>query len=243
MKRIAIIGKGNVGTHLNRLFKSSNFKVDFLSARNLTHISDSYDLILITVADTYIKKLAESVSRMLPKFKGIVAHTAGSVDISVFNSLFNNFGVVYPMQSFSKDIPINNYSDIPIFIEGSSDNVTKELRDIVSVIFSKIYVLSSEKRLILHVASVFSCNFANALYMMAEDILSDYDIQFESMRPLIRQTSTKILSHTPVDCQTGPAIRGDMKIMEKHLQLLGKYPPLQEIYKNISTYIYHKFNK
>ena len=41
----------------------------------------------------------------------------------------------------------------------------------------------------------------------------------------------------PRESQTGPALRKDMKVIEKHLSMLRKRPEAYELYKKISDNI------
>ena len=99
------------------------------------------------------------------------------------------------------------------------------------------------KRKRLHLASVFACNFVNALYGIANDILTQDTIPFEVLKPLIGQTARKIQEHSPETCQTGPAVREDLKVINEHLESLKENPELQLVYKVISDRIMNKRKK
>lgn len=241
MNKIAIIGKGNVGSHLFKALSNTSLTVDIFAARSLSTLSPSYDIILLTVTDTEIENIAGKVDRLVPDFNGIVAHCAGSIDLSPLTTYFKNTGVLYPLQTFNKNIRMERYDEIPFFIEGNSDFVTKELLKLASLISSKVTVLTSFQRLKLHIASVLSCNFANALYLMSKDILDKADISFDYLLPLIEQTTAKVMLNSPEDCQTGPARRGDQIVIEKHLRNLDHNSYSHNLYKLLSTYIADKF--
>lgn len=242
MTKAAIIGKGNVGTHLAKAFDGDIVSIDMFSSREVDRLTDEYTFIILAVRDTDIVKIGETVSEILPDFNGIVAHCAGSVDMEVLKSFFKNYGVFYPMQSFSKNIPILNYREIPLFIEGNNTDTEKRLMELAAVLSDNVRALNSEQRLKLHTASVMSCNFVNALYIMSEEILDKTGLPFDVLRPLIRKTTEKIMTHSPAECQTGPAIRGDKIIMEKHLDGLKDFPSIYNIYEEASSYIFNKFH-
>lgn len=244
MKKITIIGKGNVGTHLFKILSTKDIEVCQVDSRTLKNLSDNQDLIIIAVSDSSIGEVAKRISFTLHNFEGTVVHTAGSVNMDILSPYFKNFGVAYPMQTFTKEIEIPNYSEIPFFIEANNKFSLKEIKSVVTLISNNIYELSSEKRLKLHAASVFSCNFSNALYMMACDILKEIDLPFDILAPLIRQTSEKAISTgNPMKCQTGPARRGDTVTIDKHLGALSESEREATIYKMLSEYIYDKFSK
>lgn len=244
MERIAIIGRGNVGRHLKNAFdRAKHCQVDLIDSRLLIGLSADYDILLITVSDKAIEEVAKNIAARLRDFKGIVAHTAGSVPISVFSPLFRNYGVLYPLQTFSRDIPILDYSQIPFFIEASDETVLSSLDNLAGMVSSHIYHYDSKMRKSLHLASVFACNFTNAMFCIAEELLASRGIPFEVLHALIGQTAIKVTQDSPFRCQTGPAVRGDVKVMGEHLSLLREYSPqFIEIYNLLSRYIQNKFD-
>lgn len=55
-------------------------------------------------------------------------------------------------------------------------------------------------------------------------------LPFEALRPLIRETAAKIETLSPAEAQTGPAVRYDKNVMQKHIDLLDD-PDEKEIYR------------
>lgn len=214
-----------------------------IDSRTLIGIHNDYDLILLTVSDKAITVVAERVSQILKDYQGVVAHTAGSVSMEILAPFFKNYGVFYPLQTFSKDIGISDYREIPVFIEGNDHRNTCVLKDIARKIFDAVYDYSSVKRKKLHLASVFACNFSNAMFSIAEDILSKENIPFPVLHALIRMTAMKVMTDSPYCSQTGPARRGDHETLNEHIQDLSSYPELQSIYRLVSSYIENKYRQ
>jgi predicted short-subunit dehydrogenase-like oxidoreductase (DUF2520 family) len=100
--------------------------------------------------------------------------------------------------------------------------------------------ISSEQRSIIHLAAVFSCNFTNHMYVLAEEILKKNNMSFDILKPLLMETVAKIKDHDPNEIQTGPARRNDLPVIEKHLQMLAQFPEYAEIYKLITQSIVNK---
>ena len=100
---------------------------------------------------------------------------------------------------------------------------------IAQKISTNVSVLNSEKRQILHISAVFACNFVNYMYTIASDLLESNDIPFEVIRPLIMETAEKVMTMEPEKAQTGPAMRFDENIIEKHLELLDSNKDYQGI--------------
>lgn len=238
--KIGIVGTGNVGTHLQKAFSSNGCSAHSINSRSFEGLTGKETLLLITVKDEAIGEVAQKLAEKLNGFSGVVAHTSGSVSMAVLSSYFRNYGVFYPLQTFSKEIDIKNYRTIPVFTEGSTLQVLELLDRYAIMISDYVEQLDSSTREYLHLASVFACNFVNSMYTIAEDMLYTKKLPFSFLHSLILQTAMKAISAPPHCCQTGPAKRGDNSILEKHRHLLSQQPELKEIYNRISEYIYRR---
>ncbi len=167
--------------------------------------------------------------------------TQGSMSIDCFKDSVQRYGVFYPMQTFSKTKNVS-FENIPIFIEGNSEAVEEDIRTLAESITKRVISLSSEKRKYLHLAAVWACNFTNHCYSIASDILSEQGIPFDVMLPLIDETTNKIHTMSPLQAQTGPAVRWDQNVIDKQMALMESHPSLQAIYERLSNDI-HSHNK
>lgn len=242
---IVFIGAGNVATHLAVSLKNAGENILQIFSRttdsarllaqklnadytdNIAAITPDADAYFYTVTDNALPLLIEKIRIK----NGIHIHTAGSIPIDIFAQKQKNYGVLYPLQTFSKNKKID-LNDTPIFIESSNENVGKALSYIAQKLSSKIYTISSEERERIHLAAVFACNFTNHMFAIAEKLSGN--IPFEVFLPLIDETIQKIREIPPSEAQTGPAKRNDTSIIEKHLKLLTPTPEWQRIYKMIS---------
>ncbi len=248
--RIVFIGSGNVATHLAVALKASGNEIiqvysrTFENAKILAVKTGAVPVndigSIFCDADLYIFSVKDDalpiVISQMPRTNGIWAHTAGSVPLNVFSLFKEKYGVIYPLQTFSKDRGLN-FSEIPLFIEGDCDDTTRTLLALAKTISSNVQYLPGYKRLYLHLAAVFACNFANHMYALASDIVSNEDIQFDILKPLIAETAAKVMEMQPVAAQTGPAVRFDEKVMKKHLELIPD-PMIREIYSLLSKSIH-----
>ncbi|MFO8001690.1 MAG: DUF2520 domain-containing protein [Marinilabilia sp.] len=254
IRSIVLFGTGNVGTHLARALVESGFELRQIYNRtpdhateapipnsvsaisNLKEADTTADLWLISVTDEAIVTIAEN----LPDFDGIVAHTAGSVPIDTL-SRFPYRGVFYPFQTLSKMREVD-YSEVPFLVEGSDAGTTRRLLRLAGILSASVSEADSALRAKLHIAAVLACNFVNHLYTLSADLLEENGLSFKYLTPLIKETTQKVLYMSPQAAQTGPAIRNDKTIIEKHLARLNDKPSLQEIYRLLSQDIlrYHK---
>jgi predicted short-subunit dehydrogenase-like oxidoreductase (DUF2520 family) len=239
--KIAIIGKGNVGTHLNKIFTEHNINVILVESRTLANIPLDANLYIIAVKDDAIPDVANALKKTGIKDDSIVAHTSGSVGISILSTLFNNTAVFYPLQTFSKTVAVD-FTKITFFIETNNDNTFCSLQNIAYMIGASSCYADSNRRKQLHIAAVICCNFVNHLWTIADEYIEQAGIDPIVLRPLIEETFNKIITTRPAEAQTGPARRGDIKIIESHIETLANNKPLQEIYRILSNSILTRYN-
>lgn len=253
--KIALIGAGNVATCLgprlkeagheitavySRTVESARILADRLGATFTTDLKavPASDAAIVMLKDDALKELAPAIADSLKD--SLLLHTAGSVPMDIwYTAGAMKYGVLYPMQTFSKTSVID-WSQVPLFIEGSSDPVLESIKQLALSISPDVTPLSSEGRKKLHLAAVFTCNFSNHMYAIAEQLLADEGVPFRVMLPLVRETARKVETMSPKDAQTGPAIRGDRKVIDEHLALLKDNPEFAELYRLISTDINRK---
>jgi predicted short-subunit dehydrogenase-like oxidoreductase (DUF2520 family) len=168
--------------------------------------------------------------------EGLVVHTAGSVSLEVFKGRAKNYGVIYPLQTFTRGKPVD-FSSIPLFIEANDNRNLEKLKYLSEKVTGKVYTADSETRAYLHLAAVFASNFTNHILALAEMVLLERNLPFNILKPLIEETVAKALYMSPRQAQTGPAFRHDKPILEKHLDMLAGHPEIKELYRLISESI------
>lgn len=252
MVKVCIIGSGNVAQHLIAAFANSGStdlvqvfardasKVSHLLPHsaitdNLTDLADA-DLYIISVTDSAIA----DVSAGLPFSGRLVAHTSGSVPIDAIDGK-NRKGVFYPLQTFSKNKPVN-FKEIPLCIEAEHEPDYSILEQAAKAISDQLYRIDSKQRKALHVAAVFVNNFTNHLYQIGNEICEDNNIPFDILKPLIAETANKIRLLSPKDAQTGPAKRHDTQTIEAHLEFL-KDTDLRNLYSILTQSIINNGKK
>lgn len=235
MIKIGIIGSGNVAQNLILEFQKSinngaEIEITSVFSRNNKALSNLLDSSLIcsnwdnlNEADLYIIAISDSaiaeVSGEIPFKNKLVVHTSGAVSINAINSK-NRKGVFYPVQTFSKNIPVD-FNTIPICIESEEEKDLILLKKIANLISNSVFEINSKQRKALHVAAVFVNNFTNNLYKIGNDICKVNSIPFEILHPLIKETANKINQLSPEDAQTGPAKRNDLETINSHLDFLS----------------------
>lgn len=230
MISVVILGAGNVATHLFKGFKKTN-KVSViqwynrsLSAiqpyKNLVDITD--DIKELKDADVYILAVSDDViselSSQLPFENKLVVHTSGSVGVYDLDRKHHR-GVLYPLQSFTKDAEIN-FDNVPICYETIHKKSYPILKELANGLGSPTKQINSDQRRVLHLAAVFVNNFTNQLYRIGHEITESEGAEFDLLKPLIVETAKKIEDLSPFKAQTGPAKRNDKKTIKKHINSL-----------------------
>lgn len=222
-RNITIVGLGNVGSNLLRELskknlpvnqivttQSVNYKID--TTNDLTEIKKD-NLVIICVPDHDIS----DVLNQIPK-ECEVAYTSGAVTINSLPSRAR-LGVFYPLQTFSKDREVK-FDNIPILIESNNSEFTQELLELAKQISNNVKEVDSEYRKKLHLSAVYVNNFTNHIIYLAEQKAIENNVDFELLRPLLKETIDKLSSYSSYDAQTGPARRNDYNTIDAHYLLL-----------------------
>jgi predicted short-subunit dehydrogenase-like oxidoreductase (DUF2520 family) len=246
---VSIIGSGNVATHLAKILRNTGFVIRNIYSRNfnnatqlaneveaapVSNIKDllPVDIVIICVSDSAI----EQVCNQITLNQALIVHTSGSTSIDILRN-HKNYGVFYPFQTFSKNTQID-FSKVPVFIEANTSDNEEKLTSVASKISSSVKKLTTENRLKLHLAAVFANNFANHMFSIAHDIITEANLPFEILNHLIHETTSKAISSgNPSEVQTGPAVRNNTNIMELHKEILANKPLYQKIYTFVSSSI------
>ncbi len=256
--KIVLIGAGNVATHIatalakrdmapvqvwSRTEESANTlaaKIGSQPVIDIVNIVDDADIYIFSVVDKALDAVVAEVCRHIKR--GICVHTAGTMSMDVFAGRCTNYGVLYPMQTFSRQKEVD-FSVIPCFVEASDRETLDQISCLAHLLSERVYELSGDDRRWLHVAAVFACNFSNACYAMADHILKKHGLDFSVMLPLVDETTGKLHRLEPVEAQTGPAARKDYNVMDKHVAMLDNEPRLKEVYRLMSDMIIEQQNK
>lgn len=167
--RVVFVGAGNLATRLSLEMRKSGMSI----GQVYSHISEHAKILadelgcgwtvvpeeIVEDADLYVFSLKDAVlqdviARVKPN-NGLWVHTAGSMPISVFEGFTARYGVVYPLQTFSKSREVD-FKKIPFFLEANSSEDEKVLGEVARALSCDVRFLSSEKRKNLHLAAVFA---------------------------------------------------------------------------------------
>lgn len=252
--KVVIIGTGNTATVLGKKLRLAGhnivqvfgrdssdasalaYELDTESTNYWNVVNRAADLYIIAVSDFAVGEIIKELN--FPE--KTVVHTAASVSIDIFKEKADHYGILYPLQTLSKnskDIP-----DVPFIIDASDPKTLLMLDELAHTMSNQVVRANDIDRVKLHLAAVFCNNFVNHLYSLAENYCIREGLDFRLLQPLILETAMKIQNESPANVQTGPAERHDEETIQTHMILLAKYPHLQEIYSVITGSIANSGN-
>jgi predicted short-subunit dehydrogenase-like oxidoreductase (DUF2520 family) len=237
-ERIVLIGTGQVASVLLKVLHDSGHEIRQVLGRNkakteelarsagaeplvgdYARIHPYATLYIIAVSDDAIKE----VVAQLPDLKGMVVHTSGSVSSRVIMARYANWGVFYPLQTFTQGRTLD-FNKIPIVTIAASRLLEDKLKELAASIGSKAHVMSDEDRRHLHLAAVMVNNFTNHLLTLAGDYLKARGLDDKLLDSLAFETVSKAIAKGAPNSQTGPAKRGDSGTLSQHLEMLQEQP-------------------
>lgn len=247
--RIGFLGAGKVGCSLGRYFSQTHELVgyaskSFSSAEEAARLTSSAafgsaadlvsccDALFITTPDSRIEgawaslKSAAQENRRLLEGK-IVCHCSGAMPSTVFTEA-TTLGVsvysVHPLFAISsKNVPVGELSKAFFAIEGSTNRIST-VTSLVAELGNPYQVINTEEKARYHAAAVLASNQVVALYRLACNELCRCGFNSESaekaLAPLFLGNAEHIAHDGTVAALTGPAERGDLATIEKHLACL-----------------------
>jgi len=251
--KIAIIGTGNVGTWLFKTLQNqSNLHVVSISSRKIETLPKNFDFYIFALKDDIYEVVLLQIAFKMPH----AAHTSGSLSQNILAPFAEQYGVLYPYQTIKKKkrewengdgrISPSNFEgvpkgrsslcQIPICIETSDPDFENTLSQWANSTFNSVYKISEKQRFAMHLAAVFASNFTNAMYDVAYQIFKENNLDWSLIFPLLENTLEKAKHNDPHSVQTGPAVRGDTSIMEKHCNALYD-ESLKNLYRLVSEII------
>ena len=254
IKNISIIGTGNVAWHLGNAFAKAGIEIKHVAGRDhdkAKQLSEllgcksfgiieeeipESDLYILAVKDDVIRTVFEKIYK-----KGrFIVHHAGAIKGDILAMQDNNYGVIWPMQTLTKNNDIDLQQTL-IAVSGNSKETQLMLKELASQISSRIIEVSDEQRAIMHLSAVWINNYTNHMYDIAYHLLKENNLSLEYFYPLMEEHLKKIKEISPDQLQTGPAIRGDMATLAKHKSMLNNHKEWKELYDTLAKSILHKY--
>ncbi len=250
---VTIIGSGNVATVMGKVLTEKGHTIAEVYSRDAMHAADlakqlqakavtdsklldrTSDVYIIAVADNALAEIASQLSLQ----NKLVIHTAGSVSKEILKTVSDRYGVLWPMKMIRK--PMNTLEPVTIVVDGNSESVTSELEKFARLFSTTITRADDAMRSKMHMLAAILSNFTNHLYHLAADYCEAEHIDFSVFYPIIEETVQQIHGAHPRNVQAGPAFRGDGLTIDKHVEILAKYPQIRKVYEAMTESIQESF--
>ena len=256
IKTISFIGSGNVATHLAVTLNAKGFTIDTILSQTLQNATElaskvhargidqlnqldqTSDLYIISLKDDVIDAYLEGLNLK----EKLLVHTSGSYETTKLAKFSSKTGSFYPLQTFNKDISVD-FSTIPIIIESENAETIESLFAIAKRLTENIHILTAAQKKALHISAIGINNFTHFILSKSKEYCSVNNIDFSLLTPLLKQTIESFSNEEkPLKKQTGPARRGDLTIIENHIEALSGDKEFQALYKDLSQYILSEFH-
>ncbi len=255
LKKIAIIGCGNVAWHLaEKLRREKNTELSIYNHKankeldlfknefgatvfpSIKKVMLDADVYFICVSDSAIASVISTLSYLKPTSTLLI--TSASFNFTEVKSKLKNISIFYPIQTFSKEDEIK-WKDTTLVIDSNSKLAEQKALSYALLFTKDLLKLNYQQRLKLHLSAVLVNNFTNSLYVEADKIVQSIreDLDVRLLLPLIKQGTKKLKRMPPKEAQTGPAKRKDDLVMKKHLELLKGNKNLKDLYQQFSSLI------
>jgi predicted short-subunit dehydrogenase-like oxidoreductase (DUF2520 family) len=191
-------------------------------------------IVFITTPDDAIRESC----RLIVENKGfsdntVVFHCSGALASTELMSIKSEeslsgvmIGSMHPLQSFAAsqtELSGNPFKNIIMAVEGDPLAV-EEARKIAVDLGAKPFTIKTEGKILYHAAAVVASNYLVTLMDLAIKLVAASGVSeaegFEILKPLIKGTLNNIETTGIPDALTGPIARGDVGIVEKHVQAI-----------------------
>jgi predicted short-subunit dehydrogenase-like oxidoreductase (DUF2520 family) len=139
---------------------------------------------------------------------------------------------VHPMMTFVRG-SIPSLKGVAFALEGDAKAI-RLARKITRDLGGDPFSISTTSKIAYHAWGGFSSPLLVAMLVTAEQVAHTAGLSSAQARkimlPIVRQTLANYSALGPAGAFSGPIVRGDVPIVQKHLQTLEKIPQAKEVY-------------
>lgn len=197
---------------------------ELLGAPRKTVTALDADLLLIAVSDRAIDEVASLVPAGT---RSIVFHASGSLP-----AVRGGFSL-HPLRALPPAGSPSDLKDALLVFEGQHRHVAEEMATAAGARFVEI---SPEAKARYHAGAVFGANYVAAMLDIGEELIGVAGAR-EDLAALAHSAVDNWAAHRDARRFTGPAARGDLEVIDRHLAALAGCPELAEIYRLLAARI------
>jgi predicted short-subunit dehydrogenase-like oxidoreductase (DUF2520 family) len=202
------------------------------------------DSILLCVPDEEIAEVAGSIARSAPMRGKVILHTSGASGLAPLGEARRRGAALATLHPLAAFPPVSASWPLPpgiwFGISGSRRGISSA-RAIARALNGKPLAVPERSRTAYHLAAVMVANHSTVLAAVALEVLgraglphSERDLN-RALAALLRTAADRIEGEGPVMGLTGPAARGDLVTLRRHLaRLRGERPLLRALYEALT---------
>jgi predicted short-subunit dehydrogenase-like oxidoreductase (DUF2520 family) len=253
---IQLIGPGRLGSALARNLKRAGWSVETIIVRKKTRMplrvlklakevgaraaklgSEPIPagLVLITVPDGSIARVAADIAGRQPWRGRIVFHCSGALTSDALEPLRARgakVASVHPLMTFAANTT-PDLKGVSFGVEGDAVAVRLAKR-IVRDLGGVPVDVRKENKVLYHAFGAFASPMVIALMAAMEEVGDAAGLSRKNLSalagPLLRQTLENYLERGAAAAFTGPLVRGDADVIDRHLKALKKTRLAREVY-------------
>lgn len=221
-------------THI--LSRSAEKAAKFSARFGIAHVLKPEDefpsglsLYIIAVSDDAIAPVSSIIAeKCAAPQNSVFIHLSGSYPSSQLNALAEKGGHTasfHIMQTFPDTNPVP-VSGLRAIIETESNYAYGKLAELAELLNLISYRLNADQKTLYHITGIFISNFLVGNLHSAERIFEKTGLSrqelYDIFTPILMTTVRNLLQKGSVESLSGPLERGDVHVIEKHIQLLGK---------------------
>jgi predicted short-subunit dehydrogenase-like oxidoreductase (DUF2520 family) len=201
------------------------------------------DLLLLAVPESALPLLVENLAERLRQEDGrcrAVLQFSASSPLQVLDPLRAAgvwAGLLHPMQTFPKDAPPPE--NIPFWALGGDAELRSWLGEMMNRLADDWIWLEAADQIPYHLCGVLASNFLPPLLSLCESLWPGEAGQaHRALQPIMSQTLANLLRYPPHQAVSGPAARGDMETIRRHLSWMeNERPDLIPLYTRLTEEI------
>ena len=174
-------------------------------------------VVMLCVRDAEVEPLAAEIAEEFPTWprRLCVVHVAGSLTLGAVSSCARH-GSVHPLVALP-DPHRGGRLLVGATMAVAGDAVAA---DIARSLDARVVEVDDERRVAYHAAATIASNHLVALMDQAARVAAQAGVPLDAYLPLVRATLDNVEALGPRDALTGPASRGDLATLRRHVEAL-----------------------
>ncbi|HPB44331.1 MAG: DUF2520 domain-containing protein [Microthrixaceae bacterium] len=213
--KVRIVGAGRAGGAFALALRRAGWNVDGPIGRDHAAIeaaADGVDLVLVCVSDPAIAEVASTIR----PGDAVVAHVAGAVGLDVL-APHRRVGAIHPLVSLpSAELGAERL--VGAWYGTGGDPIVWE---VARALRGRSFRISDLDRVTYHAAACVAANHLVALLGQVERLAASIGAPIDAYLDMAAAVVENVRTLGAAEALTGPAARGDLATIERHLEAIG----------------------